>query len=205
MDESPLFENARMWLTDHVHNSRRDLLVIACLLVVLAIGSLVVAAFLAGFDVAGIGLLIGAFMYFVLGRLPREQATIRADTVRKRTLFVPRMMNVGVYDLHWFGHLIRTVITLVTSPISLTAEAWLLMQQRARLGEIYEEEVARVLAAIVERDGAIDFNELFERFGDGFASDALLQMHDLSPVIWLRDPERVSLTTAAREAIRGDA
>src|SRR5690606_27991086 len=117
MDESTMFENARMWLVDHVHAARRDLLVIAGLLVLLAIGSFLAAAFLAGFDVAGIGLLIVAFIYFVLGRLPREQATIRADTVRKRTLFVPRMMNVGVYDLHWLGHLIRAVITLVTAPI----------------------------------------------------------------------------------------
>lgn len=197
-----MFENARMWLVDHVHAARRDLLVIAGLLVLLAIGSFLAAAFLAGFDVAGIGLLIVAFIYFVLGRLPREQATIRADTVRKRTLFVPRMMNVGVYDLHWLGHLIRAVITLVTAPISLSTEAWLLMRKRTRLGEVSDENVARVLAAIVERDGAIDVNELFQRFGDGPTSDALLQMHDLSPVIWLHDPERVSLTTEAREAIR---
>lgn len=203
MEDSPLLEDARMWLVDHVHATRRDLLVIAGLLVLLAIGSFLAAAFLAGFDVAGIGLLIVAFIYFVLGRLPREQATIRADTVRKRTLFVPRMMNVGVYDLHWLGHLIRAVITLVTAPISLSAEAWLLMRKRTRLGEVSDEDVARVLAAIVERDGAIELNELFDRLGDESTSDALLQMHDLSPVIWLHDPERVSLTTAAREAIRG--
>lgn len=202
MEDPPLVEDARMWLVDHAHNARRDLLVIAGLLVLLAIGSFLAAAFLAGFDVAGIGLLIVAFIYFVLGRLPREQATIRADTVRKRTLFVPRMMNVGVYDLHWLGQLIRAVITLVTAPISLSAEAWLLMRKRTRLGEVSDENVARVLAAIVERDGAIDVNELFQRFGDGPTSDALLQMHDLSPVIWLHDPERVSLTTEAREAIR---
>ncbi|MCZ7605255.1 MAG: hypothetical protein M5U25_04130 [Planctomycetota bacterium] len=192
-----------MWLADHVHNTRRDLLVIACMLILLAAGAVVVALWLAGFAVTGSGLLVIAFMYLLLGRLPREEATIRADTTRKRTLFVPRMMNVGVYDLHWLGHVIRAVITLVTAPISLSAEAWLLLRKRARLGEVCEEEVACVLAAIVERDGAIDVNELFERFGDGPASDALLQMHDLSPVIWLHDPERVSLTTEAREAIRG--
>lgn len=203
MDETPTFEDARMWLADHVHNARRDLLVIACMLILLAAGAVVVALWLAGFAVTCSGLLVIAFMYLLLGRLPREEATIRADTTRKRTLFVPRMMNVGVYDLHWLGHVIRAVITLVTAPISLSAEAWLLLRKRARLGEVCEEEVACVLAAIVERDGAIDVNELFERFGDGPASDALLQMHDLSPIIWLHDPERVSLTTDAREAIRG--
>jgi len=197
-----MFENARMWLVDHVHAARRDLLVIAGLLVLLAIGSFLAAAFLAGFDVAGIGLLIVAVIYFVLGRLPREQATIRADTVRKRTLFVPRMMNVGVYDLHWLGHLIRAVITLVTAPIALSTEDCVLMRKRTRLGGVADEDVARGLAAGVERDGAIAVNELVQRVGDGPTSDAPLQMHDLSPVIWLHDPERVSLTTEAREAIR---
>lgn len=67
---------------------------------------------------------------------------------------------------------------------------------------INEEAVASILAAISERNGAWTFDELFERFGDDTTSGALTDLRDLEPVVWLADPDRVSLTSAAIESIR---
>lgn len=192
-----------MWLTDHVHNTRRDLLLIAIGLLIGCAAITSSGLFVLSWYGCALALILMLVAYVICGGFRAEEPVINAQTICPRQNDVARSQ----LRLSWLGpeqirREIAYVIAALTAPIHLLVEAWRLLQKRTRLCDIYEEEVARVLAAIVERDGAIDVNELFQRFGDGPASDALLQMHDLSPVIWLHDPERVSLTTEARESIR---
>ncbi|MBZ0136273.1 MAG: hypothetical protein K8I27_07870 [Planctomycetes bacterium] len=200
----PLYlEESRMWLANHVHERRREMLLVSVGLLVAAGLATAAGMFVLGWYGGFGGLLILLVGYWACGGFLAEEPLINAQTIRPRLNDVPRSQA----RLAWWGpeqtrREMAFILAALTAPIHLPVEVWRTMRRSRRLAELEEEPVSLVLAAITERNGAWTFDELFERFGDETTSTALVAMHDLEPVIWLNEPERVTLTDAARQAIR---
>ncbi|MEE9312351.1 MAG: hypothetical protein V3V10_08065, partial [Planctomycetota bacterium] len=94
------------------------------------------------------------------------------------------------------------VIAMLSAPISLPTEAWKMHKRRNRLAELDTTPAAMVLALITERDAAYLVEELNEAMGEEQATQALGDLTDINPVVWLTDPDRVSVTDTVQNKIR---
>jgi hypothetical protein len=200
----PLYhDEALMWLANHVHERRRELLLISIGLLVVTAMAVGAGMYVLGWTFGPLGLLLILVAYAVCGGFRAEEPLINAQTIRPRLNDVPRSQA----GLAWWGpEQIRREMAFamgaLTAPVHLPVEAWRAMKRRRKLSRLNEDAVGSILAAITERNGAYTFDELFERFGDDTTSAALTDLRDLEPVVWLADPDRVSLSSAAIEAIR---
>ena len=203
MAEPIYYQHARMWLANHIHEQRKEqlLLVAAYLLcaAVLTCLGLYVLGWYAGLG----GLLILLVGYLACGGFRSEEPVINAQTIRPRLNGVPRSQM----RLAWWGpeqtrRELSFVIGMLTAPIHLPVEAWRTWKIRKQLAHIDEDDTAIVLAAIAEQNGAVLVDDLEQMFGAEKTAEVLGALQILSPAIWLHAPARVSLTDEARAAIR---
>jgi hypothetical protein len=195
-------ENARMWLTNEVHERRRLDLLIALGMLAVSAASVAFGVWLIGFPFTA-GVLMGmGVVYLVYGRFVADRPVISAETSRPRTLGVARnpIFTRNVYEQ---GHVdISYAIGFLMAPIHLVVEAARSLRQRSRLQSLDVEPVADLLAQLTEQRAAIPADEVVSRLPDGEATLHLLA--GLRGVVLLNNPRRISLTDTVADEIRSD-
>lgn len=94
------------------------------------------------------------------------------------------------------------VFYVLFTPVMIFGTIWTSFREWWSMGRIDIEPAAEVLSAIVARDGAWQVIELVTTFGEPTVEDAFEALQHVKPVVWLPDPNRVSLGPGTIEEIR---
>lgn len=205
MEESIYIDDARMWLADYVDKTRQENKVFIAINLCVAIASLLVAYWFMGFFGTLSFVVILVVAYLVMGGFKITRPAINAQSIQPRLLGVSRYQRLAWWGPEQIRRELEVLVGLLMAPVHLTTEAVRLHRTRKALLDMDEESVAHVLALICERDGAWRVDELVERLGAPSVDSALAGLLDIEPVIWLADPNRISLAPSAIRAIRGEA
>lgn len=194
--------DAELWLADHNHKARRELMFVA---IGYLVGGLTIAAaafWFLNWLYAISGLILIGVAYLACGGFRTEPPLISAETSRPRLLGVPRMANLSWWGPELIQREMQWILTALMAPISLPREAWRLMQTRNRLAVMDEPLVASVLARIVERRGGVLLVDLCQELGLDEPVRLLDQLADVRGVVFLQNPDRVTLTEPVMNEIR---
>jgi len=202
MAENIYLPDAELWLANHNYQARRELLLTAVGYVVGGLAIAFAAFWFLNWLYALGGLILIGVAYLACGGFRTEPSVISAETSRPRLLGVPRMANLSWWGPELIQREMQWILAGLMAPISLPREAWRLLQARRRLATMNEPLVAQVLARIAQRRGGVELVELCDELGLDEPVRVLDQLVDVRGVVFLQDPDRVTLTEPVMNEIR---
>lgn len=203
MADYPTVHAARRWLGTHIEDSRREALLFAVGYAVVAFIAAVLAfwlfsAFL-GVVFGLIGLSIFAVACVLLNIRLGEDPLISGSTSVARGGFTRGGMNMSLFDV--LVAVFRIVIALLMAPLTAPREILQNLQRRTRLAGMDAEPVAAVLAELVERRAGVPIDELTLKLGLEDPLATREQLADVRGVVFLDEPDRVTLTETVQHEI----
>lgn len=208
MEESIYIDDARRWVRDYVQENKRVeiiaavLFVVGTLVIVIPILAwLIIAAQYSwlslGFIVAYTGVQI-AFGKYTFGKVGyQERPTVETVFDKDRHGGHWTNVNSGDENVNGFGVLMLPI----TTPIA----AMKCLHRYRELKAVDVDVTAKVLAVIAQRQKSVEVEELVLEYGIEEMDLAVDGLLDIEPVIWLAEPNRISLAPSAIRAIRGEA